>query len=264
MERRGVRASSHTEDRLDTLPSLRGHVTGLVTGLLFVLWRHWYLNTSSPLLPPLELPHSIMNIEDSHLGLQALLDRSITPTSTPRPLPPLDLDIEDHLFSIDFGAGSSTHFSTYAPSTSAHKRKRPECDPVPQPRPSEIRALEKSLDGAYADLLDLTRVARQVKIQRRIAGKGSVVEKMCDDITKAARVRQAEALAAFHTALSSLISSKIDIPGCGICYTTYVEVRALKPQFCGHVLCEDCYQKLAKPECPRCKASLGEPERIYI
>jgi len=127
------------------------------------------------------------------------------------------------------------------------------------------------LNDAYAELLEVVRYANRLNLERESGvgpsgsrGRPGLVSKLNKDLSKALKIRQGEALAAFHTALSSLTETKVDIPGCTICHHLYEEVGAVKPQFCGHILCEPCYQKLARPQCPQCRKELGVAERVFV
>jgi hypothetical protein len=129
--------------------------------------------------------------------------------------------------------------------------------------PPAKRRGEKSLDEAYANLLEVVRYSNDI-IDRSSAHEAECVRELTKDIRKVVKKRQGEALVAFHAALASLTETKVDIPGCPICHCTYVEVRAVKPQFCGHIMCDACYEKLVKSECPHCRKELGEAERVYV
>ena len=123
---------------------------------------------------------------------------------------------------------------------------------------------ETALDGAYTKLKELVRHSNNIDVLYESRSNAGAVASLNRDITKAVKARQAEALAEFLTTLSSFTKTKIDIPGCAVCHSTYLEVGAVKPENCGHVLCDGCFEKLAKPECPRCRRAIGEGTRVYV
>jgi hypothetical protein len=142
---------------------------------------------------------------------------------------------------------------------SLQKRKRLSREALTSSNPDE-----KALDEAYGKLKELVRYSNRIEGLHEDRSKAGAVGSLSRDITKAVKARQAEALASFHTALSSFTKTKMDIPGCAICHSTYVEVGAVKPENCGHIVCDGCFEKLAKPECPRCRRALGEGTRVYV
>jgi hypothetical protein len=179
-------------------------------------------------------------------------------------------DSQPDLLFARLNAGSSTDalFDDIIPSSiepglsslaSLQKRKRLSREASTSSHPDE-----KALDEAYGKLKELVRYSNRIEALHKDRSNAGAVGSLTRDITKAVKARQAEALASFHTALSSFTKTKMDILGCAICHSTYLEVGAVKPENCGHIVCDGCFEKLAKPECPRCRRALGEGTRVYV